>query len=113
MMNKIQNSPSFGAIQLSKNSKPFARNIAQQLENAGFTDRGVGDIFIKQKTVADKAKTANMLREGDIFCTDEFAMVFFQANNECFIVGNTIPLEHKMLTTVLKHDPDAKFNLGI
>lgn len=112
-MNKIQNSPNFGAILLSKTSRPFAKRIAKELETAGFTDRGAGDIYIKQTSIDDKAKTANMLREGDIFCTDEFATVFFHANNECFILGNSIPQEFKMLPIVQKFDPKAKFNIGI
>lgn len=112
-MNKIQNSPSFGAIKLSKTSKEFAYNIAKKLEIEGFTDRGAGDIFFKQNTITDKAKLINKIREGDLFCTDEFATIFLHGNKESFVIGNNLALEHKMLPTIQKHDPEARLNIGI
>jgi hypothetical protein len=106
-------SPNFGAIKLSENSRKFGYKIAKKLEKAGFDDIGTTDFLKKHDTIDKKAATANFLREVDIIGPNEFATIFFNGDKECFVIGNNIVLEHKMLPYVQKHDPGARLNLGI
>lgn len=106
-------SPNFKGIKLSNNSKFFAHNLAEQIGKAGFNDIGFADFLQKHETIDKKAATANFLRQGDIIYPNEFATIFFNGDRECYVIGNSISLEQKILPVVQKFDPDAKLNLSI